>query len=376
MRAALALPVLALPVRSGAVEVSEVGFSVLGYRERGLMKITEPVLWGRVRIAETWELSASAIVDIITGASPQLVSNAGGKPVQVITGASVIDRRRGGDVKLTKRFEDFSLSASRTVSDEEDYSSRAFGLEASWDLDGRLTTITAGYGRSNDRVGSADNPALDEPRDTHEYLIGLTRVLSPLAVVQTTLLRSEGEGWYNDPYKFTLTIPEGGGPPRLSPDLRPSERNSWSWLTRYRQHVPGAMGTIQTDYRYYRDDWGIRSHTLEVAFQRDLGTLEIAPGGWALRPALRYYTQSAASFYTPVIPQRRPAYLSSDQRLGAFGGLSPSLRVILRQDSGLTLEGTVGYYHNAADLRLGGSGSAAFETLRAWYVLGTIVHTF
>jgi hypothetical protein len=77
-----------LPVKAGAAEVGEVGFSLLGYKERGLMNIVEPVLWGRMQFLETWEVQASAAVDIISGASPQLVSNASGKPVQVITGAS------------------------------------------------------------------------------------------------------------------------------------------------------------------------------------------------------------------------------------------------------------------------------------------------
>jgi hypothetical protein len=67
--------------------------------------------------------------------------------------------------------------------------------------------------------------------------------------------------------------------------------------------------------------------------------------------------------------------LSSDQRLAAFGGLSPSLRAIVRLQ-GVTIEGTVGYVHDAASVRLGGSGSSAFETLRAVYGILSITHPF
>ena len=55
MRAALALPILAVPAKAGAAEVGEVGFALLGYKERGLMKVSEPVLWGRVEFAEVWD---------------------------------------------------------------------------------------------------------------------------------------------------------------------------------------------------------------------------------------------------------------------------------------------------------------------------------
>ncbi len=369
MRAALALPILVLPAKAAAAEVGEVGITVLGYKERGLMKVTEPVLWGRAQFLESWEVQASAAIDIITGASPQLVSNASGKPVQSISGASINDRRNTGDVKLTRRFGDFSLSASRALSKEEDYRSKSFGLEARLDVNQRNTTLVAGYGASNDRVLSSDDSHLNERRDTREYLFGVTQILSPTAVVQSTVSGSHGRGWYNDPYKLTFTFfPEG--PPILMADRRPDHRDTLAWLTRYRRHFPDADGTLQAEYRYYRDDWRIRAHTLEVAWQHALNER------WAVRPALRYYTQDAADFYSPTVPRPQPAVLSSDQRLASWGGLSPSLRLIAKLEDGVTVEGTLGYVHNARSLHLGGDSSPAFETLHAIYGILGVSRTF
>ena len=367
--AALALPILALPVKAGAAEVGEVGFNVLGYKERGLMKITEPVLWGRARFLDSWEVQGSAAVDIISGASPQLVSNATGRPVQTITGASVVDHRNTADAKLTRRFGEFSLAVSGAYSHEEDYRSKAFGIEGRADLNQRNTTLIAGYGQSKDRVGSSDNPLLDAPRDTKEYLAGVTQVLSPTALVSSTLAVSRGRGWYNDPYKLTFTF-FPSGPPLVAADVRPDHRNSVAWLTRFRNHLPSLDATLQADYRYFTDDWGIRAHTLEVAWHQSLGPR------WAIRPALRYYTQDAADFYSPVVTRPLAAVHSSDQRLAAFGGVSPSMRVILRLDDKLTVEGTLGYVHNARNLRFGSSGSEAFETLRAYYAIVGVTHAF
>ena len=367
MRAALALPVLALPVRAHAAEVGEIGFALLGYKERGLMKISEPLMWGKVQIGDNWTVSASALVDIVTGASPELVSNASGTPMRTVTGASISDRRTAGDLKVTRRFGALALGASRAVSNEEDYRSRAFGLDASYELEGKLTTLAAGYGKSNDRVGSADNPDLDERRDTKEYLLGVTQVISPTALAQSSLQWSRGKGYYNDPYKRTLTFYPDADLPILYDDTRPAERNTLAWLTRYRNHDPGR-GTLQADYRYYHDDWGISAHTLEVAYQWDLSE------AWSVRPSLRYYTQSAADFYGQVVPRPPPEVLSSDQRLAAFGGLSPAVRLTWRLDT-VTVEGTAGYYYNAANLRPGG-GTEGFVPLRAYYGLLTIVKSF
>jgi len=369
-QAALALPILAIAARAGAAQVGEVGIAVLGYKERGLIKVTEPVIWANAQIAEVWEVQASAAIDIITGASPQLVTNLSGKPVQAVTGASINDRRNTGDLHVTRHFGDFALSGSYTESNEEDYHSRAYGVEGRWDLDHKLTTIAAGYGRSNDRVGSSIDQTLNAPRHTDEYMLGVTRILTPLSLVQSTVAIARGRGWYNDPYKLTLTFYPDQILPILLADRRPDHRDTLSWLTRYRRHFPGANATLQADYRYYRDDWGIRAHTLEVAWQQDLGDR------WSVRPALRYYTQSAADFYSPTIPRPQPEIVSSDQRLGAFGGLSPSLRLAYRFAGGTVIEGTAGYVHDARSLRFGGGGSEAYTTLRAVFGLVSVSRPF
>ena len=370
MQAALALPILAVAAKAGAAQVGEIGITTLGYKERGLMKVTEPVLWGRIQIAEVWEIEASGAIDIVTGASPELVSNVSGTPVQSVTGASINDRRTTGDVKVTRRFGDYAIAASTAHSNEEDYHSKSWAVEGRADLNQRNTTIVASYGESHDHVGSSIDPTLNAPRDTHEYLAGVTQVLSPLSIVQSTVTYSRGRGYYNDPYKLTLTFYPDQLLPTLLPDRRPDHRDMLAWLTRYRHHYPEANGTLQAEYRFFHDDWGITAHTVEVGWEQRVGER------WAVRPGLRYYTQGQADFYSPVIPQPAPAVLSSDQRLGAFGGLSPSLRVTWRGDEGWTVEGTAGYVQNSASFRLGGSGSEAFATLRAVYGILTVSRAF
>lgn len=370
MGAALALPILAIPARAGAADVNEAGFTLLTYKERRLIKVTEPVLWARGQPNEDWELSGSLALDIVSGASSDTVSNLSGRPVQTITGASVTDRRKMGDAKALRHFGDFALGASVAFSREEDYFSRAWGLQGQYSANRKNTVVTVGLGRSDDKVRSSDDPTLDEPRATNEYLLGVTQVVSQTALLQSTVTVSRGHGYYNDPYRFTLTFYPAGAP-AFMPDTRPRERHGVAWLTRWRQHVPSAGGTLQAEYRYFRDDWGVRAHTLEAAWQQSFGER------WSLRPSLRYYTQAAADFYAPVIPQgRTPEVFSSDQRLASFGGLSPALRVGYAMAGGYTFEATAGYVHNARNLRLGGSGSEAFSTLKAAFGVFTVAKTF
>jgi hypothetical protein len=370
MQAALALPILAVAAKAGAAEIGEIGISTLGYKERGLMKVTESVLWGHALLAEVWEVEASGAIDIVSGASPQAVTNISGKPVQIVTGASIHDRRTTGDAKVMRRFGDYAFGASTAHSNEHDYHSKSWAVEGGADLNQRNTTLVASYGESRDRVGSSIDPTLNEPRNTSEYLFGVTQIVSPVDIVQSTLTYSRGRGFYNDPYKFTLTFYPDTLLPTLFPDTRPDHRDMLAWLTRYRRHFASHNGTLQAEYRFFHDDWGITAHTLEVAWEQQVNDQ------WSVRPGLRYYTQSAADFYSPVVPIPKPDVLSSDQRLGAFGGLSPSLRVTWRSEDGWRVEGTAGYVQNSSSFRLGGNGSAAFVTLRAAYGLLTISRAF
>ena len=243
-QAALALPILLVAARAGAAQTGEVGISVLGYKERGLMKVTEPVLFGRLDIDDVWEIEASGAIDIVTGASPELVTNLSGQPMQSVTGASINDRRTTSTLRVMRRIGDLSLSLSRTVSNEEDYHSHALGFQADVDLNQRLTTVALGYGTSNDRIGSSTDPAFGERRDTREYMAGVTQVLSPLAIVQSTVTVSRGQGGFDDPYKSTLTFYPDEVLPVLFPDRRPGHRNTLAWLTRYRRHFPAAHATL------------------------------------------------------------------------------------------------------------------------------------
>ena len=98
--AAMALPIVAIPVSVSARESSllpagaAVGIRTLWYREDGnRMKVTEPVAWLKTPIGDKWELAGSVTVDMVSGASPIIVSNADGKPAQIYTGASITDRQ-------------------------------------------------------------------------------------------------------------------------------------------------------------------------------------------------------------------------------------------------------------------------------------------
>lgn len=384
LAAAMALPIVAIPVsvnaqaaESGLLPVGAVvGIRSLWYREDGnRMKVTEPVAWLKTPIGEKWELAASATVDMVSGASPIIASNADGKPAQIYTGASITDRRKAYDASLTRKYGELSentIGVSFARSDEKDYESKAYGLNATFDFNERNTTLALGLGSRNDRVMSVTDPTLNRARDAKEYLIGVTQLIDRRTLVQSNLTVTRLTGYLNDPYKLTFSVYRDGLRPAavLVKDLRPDSRTQIAWLTRAKRALTETGAVVSAEYRFYRDDWGIRSHTLAGSWLQTLNDT------WQVEGGLRYYSQSKADFYRNEITQRPvPTRTSSDQRLAAFGAVEPSIKLIAKLSDALSLDVGFSRYMQRGNWKLGGS-SADYEPLSARLINAGIVYRF
>ncbi|MEX2132108.1 MAG: DUF3570 domain-containing protein, partial [Pseudohongiellaceae bacterium] len=122
------------------------------------------------------------------------------------------------------------------------------------------------------------------------------------------------EGFLSDPYKLR--------------DVRPGDKMQVAVASSMRKFFVGADAALHVNYRFYHDDFGISSHTLDMAWFQN------AESRFQIVPSLRYYTQSAADFYTNVDNFLSPLdqYQSSDSRLSGYGALSGSLSLVTRLD--------------------------------------------
>ena len=367
--AALALPVLVLPVHAGQLEAARGGIKFMSYSEKTRMEANSPQLWAEAPLGENFDLSASVTLDSVSGASPQYVTNISGRPVHTLTGASIIEERRAADVKLTRHFDEGSIGLGASVSSEHDYLSQSVSVDARFDFNEKNTTLALGVGETNDRIGASTQPTLDEPRTTRDYMVGITQLLTPVSLVQSNLTYSDGNGYFNDPYKFTMSFFVGSRIPVMQPDTRPGGRSATAWLTRYRHYVPAWNTALLADYRYYRDNWGIRAHTF------DLGATKEIARGLKIVPSLRYYTQSPANFYASSFTSSGGVG-SSDARLAAFGAITASLKLIYEIDARTSLDASFARYRQDASWRLGGNGSEGFPILNADFVMIGVSRVF
>ena len=359
--AALALPGVALHAQT-APEHGEVAIKYLHYRDSqpGLERITvkAPSIFARVPLSSllpNWAAEGSFVSDSVSGATPRYHT--------AISGATprMSDQRRASDVKLTRYLERGSYAAGVSHSRENDYESSAVSFDAGFSSADNNRTWNFGLGLAADRIGSTNDATLHERKRTTELLIGLTQALSATDLVQLNLTLNRGRGFYSDPYK--------------EPDIRPRRRQQTIVLARWNHHFSDLGTTLRSSYRFYRDSFGINAHTLGAEWVQPVGAT------FTVTPSLRLYSQSAATFYfdpvydpnvgAPYPPgyfSNPPRYISADQRLAAFGGVTLGLKLAVQLSPDWLVDMKAERYEQRSDWRVGGASSPGLAPFRATFV--------
>ena len=270
---------------------------------------------------DTIALQSDLMVEAMSGASPVYsIPDPGGRPVQVMSGASIEDKRTDLSVGLTRKQDGLSGGVTLGHSEEDDYAATNVALQAEVELDDTVTTLSFGVGYSDDTMeptqGVWATGVRQADRTSTTAFIGYARVLDALTVVQSSLSYTLHDGYLGDPYKQAWIDAISN----TVPDTRPGERGQFAWLLRLRRFFKGSDSALHADYRYYHDDWEADAHTIDLAWHQRVGDR------FRLVPGVRYYSQSQAYFYEPYYGSARSdGYASSDYRLSPYGALGASL---------------------------------------------------
>ena len=291
-------------------------FSGIGDRERydidvGQIRVVYP-------INDTMQITVDSAYEKMSGASPWfIVPDANGDPVQVMSGATIDDRRFDFNAKLDIFKGNYTITPNIGISTEKDYDSIFGGISVARELENKRTTLRGGISASFDQVEPTSDPSIDagridsDDKENFTGYIGIGQVINKNTVIQSTATVSHYNGFLSDPYKL-VTI--SGVTAR---DNRPDDRTQYIWSLQLRRWSELFGAALHADYRFYYDDWEIRSHTMDVGF------LKHTDSGWSFEYSMRYYSQTQAEFYEPFYQAvRADGFHSSDYRLSPYGALS------------------------------------------------------
>ncbi len=307
------------------------------YGEENRANVVEPVARLTRLFPDGQTLSGQFTIDAISGASPTGALPSG--QAQTTTSASgTVTTIPAGQIP-TKPFRDlrgavdlewqrplgslFTATTGGHFSREKDYQSLGANVKFSLDVLRRLATLTAGVGYNRDGVfpvggtppGLSDGTVIlttaPNPKRVTTGVVGLSRVLTRRWLVGVDASRTSERGYLTEPYKVVSVVDSVSGLPigQLT-DSRPSTRSRNDVLASSVYHLTDDV--IYASYRYYWDDWGVRSNTFDVKYRHEL------PQGTYVEPHLRVYTQTPARFFRFGLVQGAPlpAFATSDDRLG------------------------------------------------------------
>lgn len=252
----------------------------------------------------------------MSGASPWFsTANAAGEPVINMSGASGITDARS-ELSIGTRYysQNGNFGGAVGYSEENDYRATYVNLSGSRNFNNDLTTVTLGFSHSADDIFPNDaelfNRVRNEDKRATSAAVSLSQIINRVTTFQTALSITEQSGFLSDPYKLQ--------------DARPDNKTQIAFSNSLRYFFIEADGALQANYRYYHDDFGISSHTLDLSWFQNINR------SFQFAPMLRYYSQSAADFYTNIDDFTKPLTepQSSDYRLSAFGAFSGGINLI------------------------------------------------
>lgn len=268
------------------------------YYNGGGTKVDGPALLVRKGFAEQTSVYASYYADVISGAS-----------IDVVTTASPYkETRREYGAGLDYLYRNTLMGLSFGNSDERDYAASTFGVNIAHEIFDGLTTVNMGYVVGDDQVGKTGT---DFKRDVHrrQYKLGVSQIFTKTFLMGLDYEGTLEDGYLNSPYRAARL--QG----LLVPEIYPGTRDSYAIALRAVKGLIGDDGRLNASfrlaYRYFWDTWDITAHTLELGYQKRLNSQ------WTIEPHYRYYSQSAASFYSDNF-QATMTYMARDKELATF----------------------------------------------------------
>lgn len=169
-----------------------------------------------------------------------------------------------------------------------------------------------------DQVGRSGDPEFSLPVRSLGGRLAIAQVIDRTTIAelgwQTTLV----DGYQASPYRFVAIGDVGtcaSNAPFCIPEQVPNRRLRQAGTARAR-HAFGKDLSIGLDYRFYFDDWGVRSHAVQpdVAWRLTHDK--------TLSARYRYATQGEASFYRPRYFDlaMTNGYATRDRKLSALIG--------------------------------------------------------
>lgn len=258
-------------------------------------------------------VSASYVADVVSSASVDVVSNATKR---------MTDFRSEISGTVSQKVRATTLSGTYVYSTEHDYASHNAAFSLSQDLLQKNTTLAFGGSFSSNAVGRANDQAFHRSLWTAGASASWTQTINRKTILQLSYSFSYNNGYQASPYRFVRVYDfEAGDVLYKVPETAPSIRLRHAFVAGINRFL-GHGVALQGDYRFYFDDWGLVSHTVQLR-------LLVSIKHVTLRLRERFYYQTGVDFYRPYYTDVQ-RYMTADRELTTFASNLVGLKLAWR----------------------------------------------
>jgi hypothetical protein len=279
--------------------VVKAGFDIGAYGDTDHVNVFSPSINGTVSSpTDGWNIGATYLIDVVTAASPDIVSEASPYYREVRNAGTLTGGYKPGL---------YGAQATVEVSREPDYLSVGGGLALTADLHDKLITPRLALDYTHNVIGRSSTPfsVFHQDFDVTELEASTTFVLSPTSLIMVGGTIDFERGDQSKPYRYvpmfsplvasevpvgaTIDLVNSVRQPFRPLEQLPTERNRYALGARFAHRFTSS--TIRLEQRLYYDTW------LQAATTTDLRYIIDLTRKLRVWPHLRFNAQNGANFY-------------------------------------------------------------------------------
>jgi len=300
---------------------------VTGYHDSTATSVLTPSVAASVTSPTGgWGVNGMYLVDVVTAASPDIVSTATPRWSEVRNGGSLGGHYKPGTL---------GVAASANASYTPDYLALGASARVTKELDEKNLVLAGGYSFGHDTIGRTGTPfsIFSRTLTYHGINASMLRVVNAAMVFTATVDAVFEDGDQSKPYRYIPMFAAADAPKiergasiadvtKYRIDARPLEQLP---LDRQRYALTGALAwrlsgtTLRLEERLYADTWSQKATTTDIRYIFDIGERVM------LWPHLRFNLQNGVNFWQRAYVgtwDNLPAYRTGDRELGPLLGVT------------------------------------------------------
>jgi hypothetical protein len=273
-----------------------------------------------LNVADT-DSGATSTADSSSGASA--FNSRGTNKVATNKNITFSEQRKNGSLSLVKRLQNRDeITAALSKSYESDYDANTMSVDyLHWANESKNRSYNIGVSFAvnnvlirdcsyNAQCGTPDTISSASKKETSKTIatqLGVTQIINKTSLYKVDMFYSKEDGYLSNPYYNVVRNTN-----KIVAETRPNKRVAYGFNLKYIKAFTNKFSS-KFKYKFYKDDWEITSHTVDINSYYELNTK------FTLGLGLRYYIQNEAMFYNESTKYfTTEQYASHDDRLSSF----------------------------------------------------------